>query len=281
MTFKTILVSMNDISRNGVLLAAVGDLARDFDAHIIGHYVVPAVELYGTDGLMAMPFVFEGRRDHFREAASAVKQDFETALAKAGLHGYFEQVTAATPDVTSVLVEHARRADLVVVSQGDSADTTMLERDFVERTILSTGRPTLVIPRKGKADLQGETAILGWNNTRESARAAFDSVTLLRRVREVRVTWVDPEAEYESAGPLPGAEIAECLSRHRINTVVEPLSTGGVRGAGEALLLKANDEGAAFVVMGAYGHSRLREFILGGATRSVLDQMTCPVLFSH
>jgi nucleotide-binding universal stress UspA family protein len=281
MTFRTVLVSLNDISRNEALLNVAADIARDFDAHVIGHYVIPAVEIYGADGFVTMPVVFEGRRDHFGDAASTVRKSFEVAITNAGLRGHFEQVDASVSDIASIVVEHARRVDLAIVGQSDQGGNAMLESDFVERLLLSTGRPTLVVPRKGKADLKGDIAIVGWNNSREAARAAFDAVALLRSMREVRIAWVDPEAEFRSPGPLPGAEIAESLSRHGIKPIVEPLSTGGTKGAGEALLQKASDEGAAFIVMGAYGHSRLREFILGGATRAVLDAMNCPILFSH
>jgi nucleotide-binding universal stress UspA family protein len=281
MAFKTILVSLNDIPRNAALLAVAANLAKDIDAHIVGLYIVPAVEIYGGDGIATMPVVFEGRRDHFRNALASVKSAFEAALRKDGLRGHFEPMEASIPDITAVFIDHAHRADIAIVSQGDTSESAMLESDFVERTTLSAGRPVLVIPRKGKADLSGDTAVVGWNGSREAARAAFDSVPLLRRVRDVRIVWVDPEAEFQSPGPLPGAEIAESLSRHGLKTVVEPLSTGGSKDAGKALLQKVGDEGAAFVVMGAYGHSRLREFVLGGATRSVLDMMSCPILFSH
>ena len=280
MAFKTILVCLNDIPRNAALLGAAASLARDFDAHIVGLYVVPAIEIYGG-GIAAMPVVFDGRRDYFQNASAPTKDAFEVALRNEGLRGHFEQVDATISDITALLVEYARRVDLVIISQSGSAENAMLESDSVERTVLSTGRPVLVIPREGKAGLDGDVAIVGWNGSREAARAAFDSIPLLRRMRDVRIAWVDPEAEFHSPGPLPGAEIAESLSRHGIKVVVEPLSTGGSKDAGEALLQKVSDEGASLIVMGAYGHSRLREFILGGATRSVLDGMTCPVLFSH
>src|SRR5262249_52464767 len=99
---------------------------------------------------------------------------------------------------------------------------------------------------------------------------------LLKRTSEVRVVWLSPERDIAD----PGAEIAQTLSRHSINAIAEPIRIRG-EGAGEALMRKAADIGAGLLVMGAWGHSRLRQFILGGATRSVIAHMHCPVLLSH
>ncbi|CAN5484827.1 universal stress protein [soil metagenome] len=281
MTPKTILVSLNDICRNAVLLDVAGELAEQFDAHVIGHYVIPSIEIYGADGLAGpLPVVFEGRRDYFRNLTEFVKSLFDERITGQGLRGQFEKVDSDSSDTASVLVEHGRRGDLIIISQTSGDSGIMLEADFVERVVLGTGRPALVIPRSGKCKLKDEVAIIGWNNTREATRAAYDSVPLLKLAREVRIVWVDPVAEFLPPGPMPGFEIAEALTRHGVQMVVEPLATGGLLDAGQALLQKANDEGG-FVVMGAYGHSRLRELVLGGATRSILDAMTCPVFFSH
>jgi nucleotide-binding universal stress UspA family protein len=108
----------------------------------------------------------------------------------------------------------------------------------------------------------------------------FDALPLLRLVKETRLVWVDPYKESEAAGSVPGAEEAAVLARHGIKAVAEPMMTDGYN-AGEALLMRANDLGADLLVMGAYAHSRMREFVFGGATRHVLEHMTIPVLMSH
>jgi nucleotide-binding universal stress UspA family protein len=103
---------------------------------------------------------------------------------------------------------------------------------------------------------------------------------LLRHAKDVRIVWIDPQLSMTDSTMLAGANLAETLSRHGVNATAEPIPGNG-HDAGEALLTKAFDTGASLLVMGAYGHARLREFILGGATRHVLKQMNCPVLFSH
>lgn len=280
MSFKTILVNLNEISRNSAVLDAAVGLARDFEGHLIGFYVIPAVEVYATAGFEATPVVFEGRRDYFQSQEASVRSGFEAAIAKERVRGEFRLIDSARASIADQIIEQGRAADLVIVSQVDSAGDSMIADDLAERVPISTGRPTLVIPWKGQGRLLPDLAIIGWNASRESARAAFDSVPLLKRAKEVRIIWVNPQKEVDGAARvLPGAELAETLSRHGINAIAEALPSG--EDAGEALLTKVNDTGAGLLVMGAYGHARLREFILGGATRSVLAQMNCPVLFSH
>lgn len=280
MTYKTILVSLNDLERNEALLTGAADLARKFDSHLRGLYVIPAVEVYPAADF-GMPVVFEGNRDIYLKAQKSVQDLFESITQVAGVRNDFVVVDSITPDVADHVVDYARRADIAIISQGPDVDgLSVTGRNFVEQVLLSTGRPTLVLPRKVQTELVADLVIVGWSGRRESARAAFDSIPLLTCANEVRVVWVDPEKERSHAGNLPGADLAESLSRHGVKASIDPLSTGGSE-AGEALLTKISDSGAGLLVMGAYGHSRLSEFILGGATRSVLKSMNCPVLFSH
>lgn len=280
MTYKTVLVSLNDLERNEALLASAAELARNFDAHLQGLYVIPAVEIYaGMD--YGMPVVFEGNRETYQKSEKSVRNLFESLAQVAGIRSDFVVVDSITPSITDDVIDYARRSDIAIINQPpEDAGLSVTARAFVEKILLSTGRPTLVLPRKGGTSAIADLVIIGWSGRRESARAAFDSVPLLTRAKEVRVVWVDPEREHPRPGNLPGADLATALSRHGVNAAIEPLATGG-REAGEALLTKISDSGANLLVMGAYGHSRLSELILGGATRSVLSGMDCPVLFSH
>jgi len=280
MTYKTILVNLNDLERNEALLASAAELARDFDAHLQGLYVIPAIEIYAGAGF-GVPVIFEGNREAFQNAETSVRDMFDSATKATGIRSDIVVIDSASPGITDHVINHARRSDITIINQPpEDAGMAVAGRDFVERVLLSTGRPTLVLPRKGRTSLAADLVIVGWSGRREAARAVFDSLPLLRVAKEVRVVWVDPEKEYPHPGSLPGAELATVLSRHNVKVFIEPISTGGVE-AGEALLRKAADSGAHLLVMGAYGHSRLSELILGGATRSVLRAMKCPVLLSH
>ena len=281
MTYKTILVNLNDLERNETLLASATELAREFDAHLQALYVIPAIEIYGGIGFVDVPLVFEDNRELFQKAEKSVRNLFDAAAKSAGIRNSIEVIDSTGPDITGHVIDRARRSDIVIVNQPPAeSNRSVAGREFIERILLSTGRPTLVLPRRGRTSLAADFVIIGWNERREAARAVFDAIPLLRRAKSVRIVWVDPETEYPHPGSLPGAELATALDRHGINAVIEALSTGG-REAGEALLTKIADSGAELLVMGAYGHSRLSELILGGATRSVLNGMKCPVLFSH
>ncbi|MGE0005464.1 MAG: universal stress protein [Parvibaculaceae bacterium] len=279
MSYRTILVSLNDLQRNHILLESAAGLARDLDAHLQGSYVIPAVEIYGGVGFE--PVVFEGNRQLFTEAEEAVRLAFDNTRESFGIRGDIAVTDSASPDISNHVIDRARFADIVIVNQPpEESNLTVAGRSFVERILLSTGRPTLVLPRRGRTSLAADLVVLGWSGTRESARAAFDSVPLLKRAKKVEIVWVDPEKSYPHPGSMPGGELATTLSRHGVNAEIRPVSTGGTE-AGEALLNVVADNAAELLVMGAYGHSRISQMILGGATKSVLAGMKCPVLFSH
>jgi nucleotide-binding universal stress UspA family protein len=284
MPLKTILVLLNDSGRTQLLLDAASALARQFDAHLVGLYILPAAKVYSDVGMVATPIVFEGYRDLFKSKLEEVRKKFEARAKQDGLKSEWRAVESNFPDIADSAIAEARSAELVITSQIDYGPDGSIERDLVARLVLESGRPVLIIPKKGHFAPRGEgiagKAIIGINGTRESSRAMFDALPLLRLVKETRLVWVDPYRQRGEAGEIPGAEEATVLSRHGIKSVAEPMMTDG-RNAGEALLMRANDLGADLLVMGAYAHSRMREFVFGGATRHVLEHMTIPVLMSH
>jgi nucleotide-binding universal stress UspA family protein len=284
MPYKTILVLLNGTNRTQQLLDAASAMARQFDAHVIGLYVLPAAQVYSEVGMLATPILFEAYRDLFKSKLEEVRKKFEARVKQDGLKAEWRVVDSNYPDIAGSAIVHSRGAELVITSQIDRGPDENIERDLVVRLILDSGRPVLIIPKQGYFAPRGEgiaeRAIVGINGTRESSRAMFDALPLLRLVKETRLVWVDPYRQSREAGEVPGAEEAAVLSRHGIKAVAEPMMTDG-RNAGEALLLRANDLGADLLVMGAYAHSRMREFVFGGATRHVLEHMTIPVLMSH
>jgi nucleotide-binding universal stress UspA family protein len=127
----------------------------------------------------------------------------------------------------------------------------------------------------------GERVLVAWNAAREAARAAYDALPILQRAREVRVVRVNPQSEREPAQDLPASDICAALARHGVRCGAAPEQIAPSTGVGETLLACAQDWKADLLVMGCYGHTRLRELILGGASRHVLSRMTIPVLMSH
>ena len=153
-------------------------------------------------------------------------------------------------------------------------------RDFVEQVIMGAGRPVIILPATGETGLSLDEVVVGWQGGREAARAAFDAVPLLKAAKKVRIVCASAQKDAAPKGNLPGAGLAETLARHGITAETQTVPTEGYS-AGQALLRCADDCGAGLIVIGAYGHSRLTEFIFGGATRFVLSRLNRPVLMSH
>jgi nucleotide-binding universal stress UspA family protein len=280
MTYKTILVSLNEVGRLGELTAAAASLGRACGAHVSGLYVIPAVQVYPSVGFEAAPQVFEGNRTFFKDNAERVKQGFEEAMTKEGLPHDFHQIDARTPVIGDEVIAFGRSADLIMLSATNPEEITGVERDFIEQVVMSAGRPVIVLPYNGSAAISTGEIVLGWDGGREASRAAFDAIPLLKLANKVRVVRVDPQKDPALRGSVPGADLAETLARHGRKAEAQGFPTEG-QDEGQALIRCADDCGAGLIVMGAYGHSRLAEFIFGGATRFVLTRMTRPVLMSH
>lgn len=280
MAIKTILVSLNDVERAPKILSVATNVAQRDNAHVIGLYVAPAIRVHPAVQINLTPEVMEMQQSHFKTEAKQAKAIFEEEIRKQGIEGEWRQAAAVTPNVADVVIEHGREVDLLITGQVDTDGDNGLELDFDERVALEAGRPVLMVPCAGNFKTVGTRVVIGWNATREAARAAFDALPLLIGAKEVYLVWVDPQREPEVAGNLPGSELATALARHGIKVTAEKTPAAGI-GVGEVLLNRVSDLGADLLVMGAYGHSRMREFIFGGASRSVLHHMTVPVLLSN
>ena len=151
---------------------------------------------------------------------------------------------------------------------------------FADSAVIETGRPVLVVPFIGATVPLNGKVIVAWNGSREATRAVNDSLPLLKEAKEVQVVCIDPHTTEEVDAPLPGVELCQHLSHHGVNAVSNVLS-GANMDSSNVLLSHAADYGANLIVAGAYGHSRLRELVLGGMTLDLLRHMTVPVLMSH
>jgi nucleotide-binding universal stress UspA family protein len=205
---------------------------------------------------------------------------FETAGRARNVALVWCVVDAGSTSVAEVVLQHARSADHVVVAQTDAKWPGSQRLDIADRLVLGSGRPVLIIPNEGRQRDVGERILVAWNARREAARAVFDSLPLLQRAKEVRVIWVNPESEGQLAQDIPAADICAALARHGVKCeatqAVQPRTN-----VGQTRLTHAKYCAADLLVMGCYGHSRLREFVLGGASEHVLRHMTIPVLMSH
>lgn len=184
-------------------------------------------------------------------------------------------------DAYGGLVLQSRYADLLVLGQADRDDPAggALLQDLPEYMVLNGCCPVLLVPFAGQFDSLGGTVLLAWDGSVQAARAAARALPLLAAARRVVVTMVDPVIGTDQHGEEPGADIALFLARHGVK--VDVLSVQGEGDVGETLLANADRVRADLLVMGAYGHPRLQEIMLGGATRTILATATLPVLLAH
>jgi nucleotide-binding universal stress UspA family protein len=209
-----------------------------------------------------------------------MRSAFEEAARGRGFVAEWRDDDADAFGVADCVVPYARTADLVVASQTDPEWAGSDRLDIADRLAIESGRPVLIVPNAGVHERVGETVLVAWNGRREAARAAFDALPILQRARSVKVVSVNPQSEREAAQDVPAADICSALARHAVKCEateqVEPKA-----GVGETLLECAKGCGADLLVMGCYGHTRLREFVFGGASRHILAHMAIPVLMSH
>lgn len=280
MPIKTIAVSLVDIERQDAVMTAAFQIANAHDAHVTGIYVVPSPEVIAIPATFGAVATDLAHKHHFEEHAEAVKQKFEEAARQNGVRAEWRQVVSETGSLADAVLKHAPYGDLIVAGQVSDITSHAIERDYVERLLLEFGRPVLIIPNMGKFETIGTRVIIGWNATREALRAAFDAVPLMSGAKEVELLWANARDERDIAGDLPGAELAAVLARHDIKVTAQSISAPELAPA-DALLNEAADKNADLIVIGAYGHSRLRQIVFGGVTRSLLQNMTAPVLMSH
>ena len=280
MSIKTIAVSLVDIERQDAVMNAAFSLAASHDAHLLGVYTVPSPLGMAVPASFGAISADMDNSRYFEDKLDDVKVRFEDAARRHGVRAEWRRADGETGLLADAMLKHAPFADLIVAGQVNSSTSNTIEPDFVERLVLESGRPVLIIPNMGNFKTVGTNVIVGWNATREAMRAAFDAIPVMKDAKRVELLWANARDEPDRAGDLPGAELAAVLARHDIKIFARSISSSDLAPA-DALLNEAADNGADLIVIGAYGHSRLREFVFGGVTRSLLQSMTAPVLMSH
>ena len=280
MGYKSILAVLDNSKHvSGVISIAI-DLARRFDAHLVGLYAVHAA---AASHALQEPWLAATLQDH------AAKVDEQARLCEAAFAratqsalGRAAEFRRADMDSASAVTVQARYADLVVIGQHDLGETTTgVPASLVERSILGLGRPMLVVPYYISAYPNlGRNVLVAWRGTRESVRAVHDALPLLKRAEKVVIMAVNPETSTRGHGEIPGVDLATYLARHGVKAEVRASVAPNI-GVGDELLARASDMSADLLVMGAYGHSRLQELVMGGVTRTMIEHMTLPVLMSH
>jgi nucleotide-binding universal stress UspA family protein len=280
MNYKSILAILDDSKHVPGVITVATDLTRRFDAHLVGLYAVHAA---AESHQLQEPWLAATMQNYAAKLEARARDcqaQFEKVTQSA--LGNKAEFRRADQDSVSVVTLMARYADLLVIGQRDPEESTAgVPASLVERSVLGVGRPVLVLPYYVSAYPNlGRNVLVAWNGTRESVRAVGDALPLLCRAQNVVIMAVNPEVSRQGHGEIPGMDLALYLARHGVKAEARP-SVAPAIGVGDELLARASDMDADLLVMGAYGHSRVQELVMGGVTQTMMRHMTVPVLMSH
>jgi nucleotide-binding universal stress UspA family protein len=253
-------------------------VAETFAAHLAGvafgsYASLPSVTLPGFP-----PDVLADILAREEEAARDAIRRFEEAARRSSLSASSRLILQNETSPPTVFASMGRRFDLSIIMQTDP-DKGASNELLIEGALFESGRPVIIVPYIQRAGLTLDHVTCCWDGSRTAARAINDALPLLKKARKVELFIVANEkTQYEQE--IRGADIAKHLARHDVNVEVETLPAADID-VGNAILSHVSDRSASLLVMGGYGHSRFREFVLGGATREILTSMTVPVLMSH
>lgn len=281
MVIKDIIVHLDTSETCNQCVAAAAALAKRKGAHLIGlAFALESSLLQYYGGKLALD-IGENHSEATKKAAQDAIEIFEKATKEAGISAESRIVECSTMDIADKMAFHSRHVDLTFLEQpSPDRNNRNLIATLMEGALFNTGRPIYLMPYIGRRELPIRKAVIAWDGGYKSARAVNDAIPLLQDRGETVVLVVNPEKRKKAHGANPGADIAAHLERHGINTSVVK-TTSGDYGTATTILNFISDAGADLLVMGAYGQSRLRERTFGGVTRTILDQMTVPVLMSN
>jgi nucleotide-binding universal stress UspA family protein len=274
---KDIVVNLGIGERTNIASDYAVSVAATFDAHLVGiAFRYDPIAPISSAGYVPADAIEIQERES-QAAAQAAVDHFTAASKRAGVAAEPRTLSANTGGVGTQFGRIARRFDLAIVGQAEP-ETSGVEEIVAEGALFEGGRPVIVVPYVQKAPLKLDRVMVCWDGSRAAARAIADAMPLLERAGRAEVVIVTNERGKQDE--IEGADMGEHLARHGVKVEIKRAALGDIDVA-DVILSHAADAGSDLIVMGGYGHSRLREFVLGGVTRTVLHSMTLPVLMSH
>jgi len=253
-------------------------VASALETHIAGIAFIYDPIIPGGSGMEYIPVeVIDGLRRNNEVAAKAAIDRFTAATSRAGVSAESLTLSASFAGVGDQFGRIARRFDLAIVGQAES-EKSAIEEKIAECALFDSGQPVILVPYIQKAPLKLDRVMVCWDGGWPAARAIADAMPLLERAGHIEVVIIANERGKQDE--IAGADMGQHLARHGLNVEVQRIPRGDIDVA-DALLSHAADDSVDFIVMGGYGHSRMREFVFGGVTHSILHSMTVPVLMSH
>lgn len=279
MSYKTILVHVDQSKHATERIHIAAQLAQEQKAHLVGVAMTGISRFLYDDSVIDLNRTIIAQHiDFLNDQGQQALAQFDTIAKNMGLPSV--ETRLVHDEAEGGLSMHARYADLIVLSQSDAdAPVSGVIADLPEYVMLNCARPVLIVPHAGQFTHPGSHPLVAWDASIEATRAVTNAIPMLRHAGKVTLALINPSGQLDAHGNEPGADIALYLARHDVNVDVIVRQTK--IDTGDALLSLAADLGADLLVMGGYGHTRFRELIVGGVTKTVLKTMTLPVLMSH
>lgn len=268
---KDLLVSVDDSENCSYRLAVVQNLASRFDSHVTGIHVSRIMSDLDLYDVVTNELTIKNLQSQLANERDTVTDQFYRSLSLGtGKTSFFSEQS------NDKYLQLAKINDLIVISQPTPEQRKHM--DFVSQLIMRSGRPILLLPYTNGNDEIGSSVMVAWDDSREACRAVHDALPLLKAAKTVHVVSVSEPSKLENT--TPSATISEHLARHDVNVITHDVVKNDIPVA-ESLLSLTADYNIDLLVMGGYGHSRMREFVFGGVTKTILGSMTVPVLMAH
>ncbi|WP_050625910.1 universal stress protein [Bradyrhizobium viridifuturi] len=275
---KDIIVNLeHDVSRDRARDFAI-TVGETFDAHIAGVAFAYEPEFPGYVMLEIPPDIVAAMVEDSKKAAEAAIRRFDEAARRSLLSAEHRLVRTVGAEAPTLFAALARRFDLSIFLQ--SSPDGAANDDIIESSLFETGRPVVVVPYIHKDGLKLDRVVCCWDGGRAAARAINDALPLLAKAAKVDLLIIENDKTKNETTEIRGVQMASHLARHDVNVEIEIIPAPDIDVA-DAILSHVADESGTLIVMGGYGHAKLREIILGGVTRAILKSMTVPVFMSH
>ncbi len=276
---KTILAVLRGQEDARRVLERAIPLAESFTSHLIGYHCEALPTAYATPVGFPSAELYQADKASCKQRSAEIKEIFDTETGKSGLSAEWRASETLSGDVGMSALSSAYAADIVIAGQIDP-DAVRADIAGLETLLFDSGRPVIIVPYASAKPRPISKILIGWDGSRGAARATFDALPLILAAKETEVFSVDPRDNNKQDAKFAGAEIATALARHGANISVETQPSGGID-AGAVIENRLADTQADLLVIGAYGHSRLRERLFGGVTRMILSSMTTMTLMSR
>ena len=277
MTFKDILVQITDSADCTSRLALAIAIANAHGAHLTGLYVEQPLLTAMYSEFPVPAEIIDAEIADAAARAATLKRAFVDATMRAGVGAEWRQSRA---DSVAALTAHGRYADLVVTGHDNDPKTHAVDGTTSTHVVLESGRPVMVVPSGAMIGTVGRRVLVGWNGRRESVRAVHDALPFLTRADFVQVVAIDLHSDHGEHAVAPYTDICRHLAHHGVQPEIH-VGHAEAGDIGASLLAQSLAIEADLVVVGAYGHSRLRELVLGGVTRYLMHHMMIPMLMAH